>query len=148
MTINEPLTKEMFQHQLRTLLPNAKAGAEPLWAEFAQDCVKQLGYYVDSVKEPDETALSRWYDTFLASFILLKRNFGESVATFICDLSLNDQCLFPCEMERAGQEVRDGGNEVTLFELMEDSLLEAPKFVFPKLRDVAPEMMPGMTPQL
>ena len=148
MTPNEPLTAEMFQSQLRALLPNAKAGAEPIWADFAQDCVKELRYYVDSVEEPDEIALSRWYDTFLSSFILLKRNFGEDVATFICDLSLDDQCLFPCEMERAGQDVKDGGNVDTLFELMEDGLLEAPEFVFPKLRDVAPEMMPGMTPQL
>ncbi len=147
MTLNESLTGEMFQSQLRALLPNAKTGAEPIWADFAQICVKQK-YYVDSVEEPDETALSRWYDTFLASFILLKRNFGEDVATFICDLSLDDRCLFPCEMERAGQDVKDGGNVDTLFELMEDGLLEAPEFVFPKLRDVAPEMMPGMAPQL
>ena len=105
-------------------------------------------YYVVCVEEPDEISVSRWYDTFLASFILLKRNFGEDVATFICNLSLDDQCLFPCEMERAGQDVKDGGNVDTLFELMEDGLLEAPEFVFPKLRDVAPEMMPGMTPQL
>ena len=145
MTCNEPLTEEMFQSQLRTLLPNTKAGAEPIWADFARNCVKHK-YYVDSVEDPDEIALSRWYDTFLASFVLLKRNFGEDAATFICDLSLNDQCLFPCEMERAGRDVKDGGNADTLLELMEDGLLDAPEFVFPKLRDVAPEMMPGMAP--
>lgn len=140
--IENRLTKEMFQEQLRSLLPKIKAGAEIPWTDFAQDCVKDK-YYVDSMEEQDETALSRWHDTLLACFVLLKRNFGEDTATFICDLGLNNQCLFPCEMERAGQAVKDGGDADTLFNLMEAGLLQAKEEVFPKLRDVAPEWMPG-----
>ena len=147
MTPDELLmTKEMFLDRLRALLPTAKEGAEGPWADFARDCVKQK-YYVDSVTEPDETALSRWYDTFLAGFVLLKRNFGEDTATFICDLSLDGQCLFPCEMDRAAQAVKDGGDADTVFQLMEDGLLQAPEEVFPKLRDVAPELLPGTASQ-
>ena len=146
MTSEKLLTTELFQNQLRVLLPETAEGAEEIWADFARDCVKQK-YYVDSVEEPDETALSRWYDTFLAGFVLLKRNFGEGTATFICDLSLDGQCLFPCEMERAGQAVKDGGDADTVFQLMEDGLLQAQEEVFPKLRDVAPELLPGTTSQ-
>ncbi|MDE6996493.1 MAG: hypothetical protein K2P04_01265, partial [Oscillospiraceae bacterium] len=54
-------------------------------------------------------------------------------------LSLDRQCLYPYEMERAGQELRDGGDADTLFQLMEEGMLEAPECVFPKLRDVTPE---------
>ena len=100
MTSEKLLTTELFQKQLRVLLPETAEGAEEIWADFARDCVKQK-YYVDSVTESDETALSRWYDTFLSGFVLLTRNFGEDTATFICDLSLDGQCLFPCEMDRA-----------------------------------------------
>ena len=141
------LTKEMFQDKLRALLPNAEAGAEEIWADFAQDCVK-MKQYVDFTPEPDEIAVSRWYDTLLAGLTLLKRDFGEDVAASVCNLSLSDQCLYPYEMERAGQELRDGGNADTLFELMEDGLLEAPRPVFPKLRDVVPDQGPQMTTQL
>lgn len=146
MTPEKLLTTEVFQKQLRVLLPETAEGAEEIWADFARDCVKQK-YYVDSVAEPDEAALSRWYDTFLAGFVLLKRNFGEDTATFICDLSLDGQCLFPCEMDRAAQAVTDGGDADTVFQLMEDGLLQAQEEVFPKLRDVAPELLPGTASQ-
>ena len=146
MTSEKLLTTELFQKQLRVLLPETAEGAEEIWADFARDCVKQK-YYVDSVTESDETALSRWYDTFLAGFVLLKRNFGEDTATFICDLSLDGQCLFPCEMDRAAQAVKDGGDADTVFQLMEDGLLQAQEEVFPKLRDVAPELLPGTASQ-
>ena len=136
--IEEHLTKEMFQKQLRSLLPDAKAGAEDVWADFARECV-EMKQYVDFIEEPDEAALNRWYDTLLASFILLKQDFGEDIAARICDLSLDRQCLYPYEMERAGQELRDGGGADTLFQLMEEGMLEAPECVFPKLRDVTPE---------
>ncbi len=147
MTEENMLTKEIFQNRLRALLPEAKAGAEAVWADFAQDCVK-MKQYVDFTPEPDEIAVSRWYDTLLASFTLLKRDFGEEVAASVCDLSLSDQCLYPYEMERAGQELRDGGNADTLFDLMEEGLLDAPQPVFPKLRDVLPGQGPQITTQL
>ena len=90
-----------------------------------------MGQYVDFVEEPDETAHSRWYDTLLAGFILLKRDFGEEIAAKICNLSL-----------------RDGGNVDTLFRLMEEGQLAASPPSFPKLRDVSPQTTPDMTPQL
>jgi hypothetical protein len=147
ITIEERLTKEMFLKQLRSLLPETKAGAEDGWAEFAHECV-EMKHYVDCIEEPDDAARSRWYDTLLASFILLKRDFGRDVAARICNLSLDQQCLYPYEMERAGQDLRDGGNVDTLFQLMEDGPLEAPEHVFPKLQDTAPKLIPGMIPSL
>ena len=146
MTFNEPLTKEMFQSQLRALLPDARTGAEEIWADFACERVK-MEQYVDFTPEPDEIAVSRWYDTLLAGFVLLKRNFSEEVAASVCDLSLSHLCLYPYEMERAGQEMRDGSTAATLLRLMEDGLLDAPSPVFPKLRDVLPSQGPQMTPQ-
>lgn len=145
--INENLTKVVFQNQLRTLLPGAKAGAEEIWAGFARECV-EVKQYVDFTPEPDEIAMSRWYDTLLASFVLLKRDFGEDIATAICNLSLSNQCLYPYEMERAGQELKDGGNVDSIFRLMEEGKLDAPSPVFPKLRDVAPQMVPEPGPEM
>jgi len=107
--------------------------------------------YVDFREEAEDSARSRWYDTLLAGFVLLKRDCGEDVATRICDLSLDNQCLYPYEMERAGQELKNGGNADTLFQLMEEGLLEAPTPVFPKLKDVLNPVLgqePEMTSQL
>lgn len=147
ITINELLTKGAFQDLLRTLLPNAAAGAEEVWADFARECVQE-GQYVDSVPELEETALSRWYDTLLASFVLLKRDCGGDVAAAICGMSLDDRCLYPYEMERAGLELKEGGNVDSLFQLMAEGLLEAPVPVFPKLRDVAPHLLPQNRPEM
>lgn len=140
--ISENLTKDLFQNQLRTLLPSAKAGAEDIWACFARECV-EMEQYVDFTPEPDETALGRWYDTLLASFILLQQDFGEDVATSVCNLSV---CLYPYEMERAGRELKDGGNADSILRLMEEGKLDAPTPVFPKLRDVAPHLVPEQKP--
>lgn len=129
------MTKEQFQAGLRSLLPDTAEGAEEIWADFAHECV-ELGQYVDFVEEPEEIARSRWYDTLLAGFVLLKKEFGEDTARFICDLSLENHCLYPYEMERAGQEVKTGGDAGSLFRLMEEGKLDAPSPVFPKLRDV------------
>ncbi len=147
MPLNDTLTKESFQQRLRTLLPSTKAGAAEIWVDFAHECV-EMGQYVDFVEEPDETAHSRWYDTLPAGFILLKRDFGEEIAAKICNLSLNNQCLYPYEMQRAGQDLRDGGNVDTLFRLMEEGQLAVSLPSFPKLRDVSPQTTPDMTPQL
>jgi len=106
---------------------------------------------VDFREEAEDSARSRWYDTLLAGFVLLKRDCGEDVATRICDLSLDNQCLYPYEMERAGQELKNGGNADTMFQLMEEVLLEAPTPVFPKLKDVLNPVLgqePEMTSQL
>ena len=151
IAINERLTKNAFQSQLRALLPGAKSGAEEIWADFARECV-EMKQYVDCIEEPDEAARSRWYDTLLAGFVLLKRDFGEDTATEICNLSLDDQCLYPYEMQRAGQDLHDGGNADTLFRLMEEGRLASSPPSFPKLRDIAPQMLsepaPEMTSQL
>ena len=145
--MDEILTQDSFQNQLRALLPNTAAGAEAVWADFAHECVK-AGQYVDFVSEPDEAALGRWYDTLLASFVLLKQNFGEETATDICDLSLDNCCLYPYEMERAGEDLKNGGNVDSLFQLMDEGQLEAPVPVFPKLRDVAPHLAPKTGPEM
>lgn len=147
MVSDEILTKESFQQQLRALLPDAKSGAEEIWVDFARECV-EMGQYVDFVAEPDDIAQCRWHDTLLAGFILLKRDFGEAVATKICDMSLDDRCLYPYEMQRAGEDLRDGGNVDTLFRLMEEGRLASSPPSFPKLRDVMPQTALDMTPQL
>ncbi len=148
---SEKLTRDLFQSHLRSLLPDAAAGAEEIWADFARECV-EMKQYADFAEEPDETALCRWHDTLLAGFVLLRQNFGEEIATAVCNLSLDRLCLYPFEMENAAQELKGGGNVDSLFRLMEEGMLEAPRPVFPKLQDVAPHMVseqgPEMTSQL
>ena len=51
-------------------------------------------------------------------------------------------------MQRAGQDLRDGGSVDSLFRLMEEGQLAASPPTFPKLRDVMPQAVPDMTLQL
>lgn len=145
--INEKLTKELFQNNLRSLLPDAGTGAEEIWADFARECV-EMKQYVDFIEEPDEVALCRWHDTLLAGFVLLRQNFGEGIATAVCNLSLDHLCLYPFEMENAAQELKAGGNVDSLLRLIEEGLLDAPTPVFPKLQDVAPHLVPEQGPKM
>ena len=70
------------------------------------------------------------------------------MATAICDLSLTNQCLYPCEMERAGLELKEGGDADDILQLMEEGKLESSPTAFPKLRDTAPHLVPKQGPEM
>ena len=140
-----PLDRETFQKNMALLLPNADPDAIPQWADFAQECV-DMGQYVDFAEEPDSAALSRWYDTILAGFVLLTEQFGAETAAQVCGLSLNHCTLYPYELERAAQEFQKGTGPEDIFDLTFEGKLEAPEPVFPKLEEVLADT-PGQETQ-
>ncbi len=143
----KPLDRELFLYGLHMLLPDAKDGAAEAWADFARECVS-MKQYVNSMAEPDEAAVCRWHDTILAGFVLLTKRFGWDTATKVCDLGLDNCCLYPYEMERTAEELRDGVRLDDLVQLMNDGKLEADEAVFPTLRKVLDDMDPSPSPQL
>lgn len=130
-----PLDRVRFQLNLAVLLPEAKAGAASVWADFAWERVDQ-GQYVNFTKEPDEKALCRWHETLLAGLCLLSSQYNQETAAKVCDLSLEQCCLYPYEMERAAEELRKGASPDTLVKLMQDGELKADTAKFPTLREV------------
>ncbi len=143
----KPLDRELFLYGLHMLLPDAKDGAAEAWADFARECVS-MKQYVNSMAEPDEAAVCRWHDTILAGFVLLTKRLGWDIATKVCDLGLDNCCLYPYEMERAAEALQDGARLDDLVQLMNDGKLEADKPVFPALLDVLNGMAPSQDAQL
>ncbi len=135
-----PLDREHFQHCMSILLPEAKEGAIPIWSEFASELVESK-QYVKFIEEPDEDAICRWHDTLLAGFVLLVDSFGRDTAEKVCNLSLDNCCLFPYEMECTAQELQEGASLDDLICLMADGELEAETIAFPELNEV----MDGLT---
>lgn len=109
-----------------------------MWEYFARECV-EMKHYVKFIKEPGPIAINRWYDTLLASFILVKDYYGQDTATTICQLSMDRCCLYPYEMERAAEEIQTGATPDRILWLMEEGLLELEGVpAFPLLADVLP----------
>jgi len=143
----KPLERDRFLYGLFIFLPDAKEGAFEAWAEFAEDRVS-MKQYVDFTAEPDEVAVCRWHDTILAGFILLTERFSKDTAAKVCDLGLDNCCLYPWEMERAAEELQAGTGIDDLVQLRNDGKLKADEAAFPALRDVLNSMAPSKGAQL
>jgi len=141
------LDRERFLHGLRMLLSDTKDGAAEAWAEFAGECVS-MKQYVDFTAEPDEVAVCRWHDTILAGFVLLTERFGKDTAAKVCDLGMDNCCLYPWEMERAAEEMHKGTSVQDISCLVLDEGLEAKKPEFPKLQMVLDGMAPSQDTHL
>ena len=130
-----PLDQDDFEKSMASLLPEASPDAISKCVDFIEDCV-DMGEYVDFVAELEPDALSAWFDSMLAGFIKLKERFGPEITTQVCALSLNNCVLYPYEMDRAAEEVQNGSDTETIFNLMVEGGLEPSDPVFPKLREV------------
>lgn len=129
------LDQDTFQKSMTLLLPEAKEDAISVYVKFAQERV-EMNQFVSFIEEPEPVALSRWFDTTLASFVQLTEQFGKETATQVCNLSVDGCAFYPYEMEGAARQVQKGTGVDAIRGMMLDGLLEAPVPVFPKLQEV------------
>ena len=143
-----PPDQDLFRRTKTTMLPSAKEGAVEPWIAFIAE-ITESGQFVDFQEESDlGAAQSRWYDTLLAGFFQLKTKFGEANAAKVLELGLEGLCLYPYELEKAAEELRQGTGFERLCELMRDGLLESEGNLFPKLREVLAEETPAQNPRM
>ena len=148
ITDGNTLNQELFRKTMTAMLPSAKEGAVQPWIDFAAE-ITESGQFVDFQEESDlGIAQSRWYDTLLAGFYLVKAKFGEETAAKVLELGMECLCLYPYELEGTAEELRQGTNLEKMGDLMRDGMLESEGPLFPKLRDVLVGDTPEQSPQM
>lgn len=129
------MQKEPFINAVRSLLPNCTNEALSIWIEFAGECVDN-GQYVDFIPEADRTAaIEKWLGSIYAGLYGVKREFGESIASQICNLSLIS-CLYPGEMKSAAAYLQRGVDIKEVTGLINSGALEGESPFYPRLEDV------------
>jgi hypothetical protein len=134
------MKKEYFVNAISNLLPTCNKEAIPVWVDFAAERVDS-GQFVDFVPENDsEVAIEKWLSSIYAAFYFVKRDFGENLASQICNLSLMKSCLYPYEMKSAAEYLQSGADVEKVIELaIAGEFDEGPPF-FPQLKDAIEDM--------
>ena len=126
------ISRELFSQAVPVFI-DCVPEAIPAWINFAVECV-ELGQYVDFSQGSDKsTATNRWLETLLAGLLQIKAEFGEQIASEVCNLALNNECLYPYEMQLAAEHFRNNGNPEKISDLIQSGELEAASAFFPKL---------------
>lgn len=136
------MNKDVFINTVSNLLPKCKADAIPHWIEFATECVNSE-QHVDFIPEKDKSvAIGRWLNSIYAGLYFVKKEFGDDIASQICNLSL-DGCLYPDQMKPAAEYLQRGGDLNKAAELAVDGAFDGPPPYFPRLDDVMEDMTNG-----
>lgn len=129
------LPRESFIKAVRSLLPDCTNEAISIWIDFAGECV-DMNQYVDFVPEADRAvAIEKWLGSIYAGFFGVKKEFGESVANQICNLSLIRSCLYPGEMKPAAGYLQSGVDVKEVIGLINSGALEEDSLSYPRLED-------------
>lgn len=126
------ISKELFSQAVPVFI-DCKPEAIPIWINFATECV-ELGQYVDFSQESDKSmAINRWLETLLAGLLQIKAEFGEQIASKICNLALKNECIYPYEMPLTAGYLQKNDNPEEIRGLIQSGELEAASAFFPKL---------------
>jgi hypothetical protein len=130
------MNRESFIKAVHNLLPGCTGEAISIWIDFAGECV-DMRQYVDFVPETDRTAaIEKWLGSIYAGFYSVKKEFDESVANQICNLSLIRSCLYPGEMKPAAGYLQSGVDVKEVIGLINSGALEEDSLSSPRLEDV------------
>lgn len=133
------MRNESFIAAIFNLLPDCKKQAIPIWVDFAAECVDSE-QFVDFAPTKDRTvAIEKWLSSIYAGFYFVKKEFGESIASQICNLSLMG-CLYPDQMKPAAEYLQNGGDFDKAAQLAVDGVFDGPPPFFPRLDDVLEDM--------
>ena len=132
------LDKNIFKSRFVSLFSTEDYdGLVEKWADFAEEN-EASGQYVDFRKGTDKDVdMSRWYDTLIAGFFKINVEYGNAVAKKVFELADGAACLYPYEMERAAESIRNGGGPQEIVKAIEyGTLSNDVRPFFPKMRDV------------
>ncbi len=116
------MEKEIFIKKLSELSGSDTAECASVWVKWAEECVAAK-QYVDFNEKPDDIAVAEWLDSMYATLYFVRKQYGGEIVARIVRLSDTKLCLYPFEMVLAAKELQNGGNEQSIFELMEEGYL-------------------------
>lgn len=126
------VSKELFSQAVAAFM-GCEPEAIPIWINFASECVEHEQYVDFSQKSDKSTEINRWLETLLAGLLQIKVEFGERIASEICNLALKNECLYPYEMPLAAEHIKNNDNPQKIGELIQSGELEDTSIFFPKL---------------
>ncbi len=129
-SVGNGISKELFTQALKALI-DCKTEAIPIWTDFAAECVEQ-GQYVDFQESDGCIAINRWLETLLAGLLQVKTEFGDQIASTLCNLAIKNECLYPYEMLLAAEHLKNDDPQ-RISELIQSGALEPASAFFPKL---------------
>lgn len=129
------MRKETFIKAVHHLLPGCTNEAIPLWIDFASECVDNRQFVGFNPAMDRITAIEKWLGSIYAGFYGVKKEFGESVADQICNLSLIRSCLYPGEMKPAAAYLQSGLDAKEVTALINSGALEEDYPSSPRLED-------------
>lgn len=116
------MEKEIFIKKLSELSGLDTDECVPVWVKWAEDCVAAK-QYVDFKEKPDDIAVAEWLDSMYATLYFVRKQYGEEIVARIVRLSGVKLCLYPYELVSAAEELQNGGDEQSIFRLMEEGYL-------------------------
>ena len=102
------MDQNIFIEKFYALLPECQPGAAQTWCDFAVERVDQQQYVHFKAAESREASIAGWLDVLYEGLRQTKETFGPELAAKVGDLSVEHCCLYPGEMPRAAECLREG----------------------------------------
>lgn len=97
-----------FIEKFNELLPECPPEAAQPWCDFAAECVDQQQYVNFKAAGSRDESVAEWLDVLYEGLRQTKETFGPELAAKVAALGLEHCCLYPGEMPRAAECLREG----------------------------------------
>ena len=102
------MEQDIFVKNFHALLPECQSEAAQPWCDFAVECVDQQQYVHFKAAESREASIASWLDVLYEGLRQIRETFGPELAAKVATLGLDHCCLYPGEMPRAAECLREG----------------------------------------
>ena len=102
------MEQDIFIKKFHTLLPECQPEAAQPWCDFAVERVDQQQYVHFKAAESQEASIASWLDVLYEGLRQTRETFGPELAAKVASLGLDHCCLYPGEMLRAAECLREG----------------------------------------
>lgn len=99
-----------FIENFRSLLPGCQPEAAQFWCDFAAECVDQHQYVHFQAAESRDVSTENWLEVLYEGLRQTKEIFGVEIAEKVGALSCEHCCLYPGEMLKAAECLREENN--------------------------------------
>ena len=108
------MDQNIFVEKFHALLPECQPEAAQPWCDFAVERVDQQQYVHFKAAESQEASIASWLDVLYEGLRQTRETFGPELAAKVASLGLDHCCLYPGEMLRAAECLRErnGAQEI------------------------------------
>ena len=113
------ISMDLFRYLLGDMTERAEEAASD-YEKFFDDIVKDSEQYVDFERVGDEeTEKHRWFETTYASLCKIREAYGDE----ICKTIAESVTLYPYEMNKAAEHLKNGGHAEDFVDMIQEGIL-------------------------